>query len=298
MGQWLGILDGIANTDPLLDKIRRRDESAVAELVGLYLIRSGRLDSAVELEPAVGVAGRNKKPDFRLSLPGEPDTYVEVTQPSLSEDYEVARRILERIAEAGKEIKKAFALEVFLRRVPSTEEAENLMSLLPAFCTRDGSHRYDLNGMGFLLLNADSPGHIELRTHEENHPGIGMAQVITGQDEPHRHIAIRLAFSDERAQQFLETEAKQLPKESPGLIMVQMGHAPGGFRTWEPIIRRRLQPNLHTRVSAVCLFASGLHWTEAGEAWIPRTKLITNPHAKHPLPGWIGQELGRSASDW
>src|SRR5262249_839940 len=41
MGQWLGILHGIANTDPLLDKIRRRDESAAAELVGLYLIRSG-----------------------------------------------------------------------------------------------------------------------------------------------------------------------------------------------------------------------------------------------------------------
>jgi hypothetical protein len=51
-----------------------------------------------------------------------------------------------------------------------------------------------------------------------------------------------------RAKQFLESEAKQLPKDLPGLVMVQVSHAVGAFKTWGPILRRRLQPNLHTRV--------------------------------------------------
>jgi hypothetical protein len=56
-----------------------------------------------------------------------------------------------------------------------------------------------------------------------------------------------------RAKQFLESEAKQLPKDLPGLIVVQVSHALGAFKTWEPILQRRLQPNLHTRVTNVTL---------------------------------------------
>jgi hypothetical protein len=35
--------------------------------------------------------------------------------------------------------------------------------------------------------------------------------------------------------------------------MVQLSHALGAFKTWEPILQRRLQPNLHTRVTNVTL---------------------------------------------
>jgi hypothetical protein len=79
--------------------------------------------------------------------------------------------------------------------------------------------------------------------------------------------------------------------------MVQMSRAPGGFQTWEPILRQRLQPNLHTRVGGVCLFDSGFNPTAQGEAWIPRTKVISNPNATRPLPDWIGKQLIRFASD-
>src|SRR5262245_59352934 len=180
MGQLLAVLNGVGSTEPLLDKIRRGDHSAFAELTAIYLIRSGRPESGVELEPEVTVVGRNKKPDFRLSLTGEADTYVEVTQPNLSEEHEQAQRTLHQIAGTIEGIKKGFALEVFLRRVPTDAEAETIRSRLPVFCTQDGVHREDLGEVGFLLLNQDPPGGIELRSHdgEENRPRIGTALAI------------------------------------------------------------------------------------------------------------------------
>ena len=298
-GQRLATLEGVANCQDLIEKIRSGDQSASAELTAIYLVKSGRTDVGMQIEPEVQIGNRTKKPDFRTAVPDSTPTCVEVTQPNLSEEREQATRILDLLTSVISEIRHGFALEVFLHRVPTVEEAQGILDRLPTFCTVDNSRREELGSMGFLQLNVDSPGSIKLRDHgEESTPRIGVAKFIRGPDEPHRHVVVRLAFSDERAHQFLRTKARQLPKNIPGLIMVQMSHAPGGFKTWEPILRQRLQPTLHTRVSAICLFESGLQGTSDGEAWIPRTKLIVNPHAKRPLPDWIVQQLDRFASDW
>jgi hypothetical protein len=299
MGQRLAILDGISSTNNLLRKLRDGDYSASAELTAIYLVKSGRADVAIELEPDVTVGDRNKRPDFRVAVPNCTPTCVEVTQPSLSEDQEEAQRILHRLSSGVAEIKHGFALEVFLRRVPSDVEVEAILDRLPSFCTLDGDRRQELGELGFLQLNLDSPGRLELRSYgEERLSRICVVKAICGPNEPHRHIAVRLAFSDERARQFLKAKAKQLPKDAPGLIMIQTAHAPGAVKNWEPLLRRRLQANLHTRVSAICLFNSGFEGTSDGEAWIPRTKLILNPHAQHVLPDWIAQQLARFASDY
>jgi hypothetical protein len=301
-GQRLAVLDGVGGTDHLSEKIHQGDHSASAELTAIFLLKSGRSDTCVELEPEIPISGSKKKPDFRISALAANWTYVEVTQPNPSEEYERAESIMKQIVGLVIEIKKAFSLEVFLRRIPSDNELNQIKALLPSLCIMDGVHREDMGDLGFLYLNLDPPGQLNLRDHqgEESRQRISMAQFIYGfgTDEPHRHIAVRLAFSDERARQFLWAEARQLPKDAPGLIMVQVANAPGAFKTWEPILRRLLQPNLHTRISAICLFNSSLESTSEGEAWIPRTKLILNTNAKHPLPDWAGQQLARFASDW
>lgn len=296
-GQLLAVLDGVAGADRLIERVRRDDGSAKAELVGLYLLRSGRPDALVELEPEVEVVGRRKKPDFRITAAGDA-TCVEVTQPDLSEEHTRAADIIERIAGMVHDIEGAFALEVFLRRMPTETELAGLMARVPDFCRWEGVHREELGDLGLLLLNLDEPSWVTLRDHDEEQraPRISVLRV---QHLPGvcRHICVRLAFADQRAQQFLESEARQLPKDGPGLIMVAMWNAAGGFGTWEPLLRRRLQPALHTRVSGVCLFTSGVCSTPDGEAWVPRTKLIVNPHARHPLPEWVHPQLARFASD-
>jgi hypothetical protein len=295
MGQLLAILDGVANTDGLITKLTAGDHSAAAELTGLFLLKSGRSDISSELEPEVLVSGRSRKPDFRISLPGTDWVYVEVTQTSMSREREAANLVLEELSTQLNNIKESFALEIFLRRFPSTDEITQIKVRLPTFCVSKGINREDLGELGFLLVNLDPPGMVNLRDYGEPYrPKICVMKAICGPDEPHRHICVRLAFPDERAQRFLESEAKQLPSDAATLIMVQMSNAPGGHKTWEPIIRQRFQ-RFHTRVSAVCLFDSGLEPTPGGEAWIPRTRLIRNPNALYHLPVWLEQQISMFA---
>jgi len=300
MGQQIATLDGVSGANGLFGRIRRRDASAGAELTAIYLLKRDAPDACVELEPEVSIAGRNRKPDFRIVLHGGDWTYVEVAQPDVSKEYAIADQILKEIGALVRAINGSFALEVCLRRVPTGHEVDDLKRRLPEFCVLGQVARESLGELGFLLLNHEQPGEVTLRHHEgeEKRPSIGIAAAALGADGQHRHIFVRVAFSDERAKQFLESEAKQLPKGEPGLIMVQVSHAPGAFRTWEPILRRRLQPNIHTRVSAVCLFSSGRESTAEGEALVPRAKLISNPNASRPLPDWIGERLSRLAPGW
>src|SRR5688572_11755305 len=76
-GRLLTSLDGVRDTEHLLEKIRRNDHSASAELTALFLLRSGRPDTIVELEPEVSVGGRPKNPDFHISLSGADGAFVE-----------------------------------------------------------------------------------------------------------------------------------------------------------------------------------------------------------------------------
>jgi hypothetical protein len=297
VGQLIASLDGIPGAAELIEKLRGDDASAFAELTAVHLIRSGEPGAIIELGPIVQVGERNRKPDFRIRQGDEPWIYVEITQPDVAEAQNRVLAIMDRIATLLQPIKRAFALEVFLRHEPTENEENALAEAVQQFCVLDGPQSKDLPGLAILTLNASAPGVVVALDHpgEPNVPRLGLAKTLVGPDEPHRHIAVRMAYADDRAEDFLRKEAKQLPTDSPGLIMVQMSRAPGGIKSWEPILRRRFQPNLHTRVSAVCLFRSGHELTPDGEAWIPKAKVILNPHARLPLPSWITDGLSRAA---
>jgi hypothetical protein len=295
MGRQLAALEGVAGTEPLITGLRRGDESAAAELAAISLFRSQE-PFAVELYPPVTVEGRPRQPDFRLRLPPAPWTYVEVTRPGQSQASKGVRAVLERLAGVLRETTGRFTLEVFLRREPSPGELDALVTRMRRLCAQDGVRRDelgDLGDLGVLLLNTMEPGLIEIQDHpgEEQRPRLSMGRVAVEDGRPARHIVVRLPFTDQRARAILSEEARQLPRDAPGLVMVQTSNAPGAMRAWEPLLRSQMQPAVHTRVSAVCLFASSFLPTPSGEAWVPLTKLIENPHRRFPLPPPIGDTL-------
>ena len=75
--------------------------------------------------------------------------------------------------------------------------------------------------------------------------------------------------------------------------MVQVSRATGAFRSWDHLLQRRLQPNIHTRVSGVCMFRGGLEPVDGGEAWVPEVKLVVNPHARLAMPPWIAEAMNK-----
>jgi hypothetical protein len=288
MGQRLASLDGLRGAETLIEKLAKGDSSAAAELHSIDLLRSVG-NTSVELFPTVVVGSRKREPDFRIRCDqNDPWVHVEVTRPDMAEAHEQAKEICDKLSAAIDSVDRSFDLEVFLRREPADAEVGAVLTAIETLCSTTESGRSELpNGLGLLLLGSTPTGPITPADHgEEVRPRLGQARIKV---EPGvaRRIVVRLPYSDDRAEKFLHREAAQLPTDGPGMLMVHMGNTPGGFRTWEPLIRRRFQPAVHTRVGGVCLFSSGTLLTEAGFAVLSQTKLIANPHARSPLPHWI-----------
>jgi hypothetical protein len=300
MGQRLASLHGLARTDQLIEKVRNGDPSAYAELHAIHLLACDR-QTEFELFPEVEIKTRQRVPDFRAKRDGSAWVYVEVTRPEMSEVAERAQATLNALAAVVSMIIKPIALEVFLRREPTDEELDALPSHITTFCSEDTSSRGELpNGLGLLIHSEHPPGMLILTDHvgEEVSPRLGAARMITGSNEPTRHVMVRMPYSDARAERFISREAAQLPPAAPGLIMVDMTETQTGFASWEPLVNRRFQPAIHTRVGGVCLFSSGTLPTQDGLAVLSQTKLLLNPHANIVLPRWVDAALTSAGAEF
>jgi hypothetical protein len=298
LGQMLSSLSGATNAENLLKKIRKDLPDARAELLAIHLLRAHNHARAIEIEPSIVVNGRNRMPDFRIRDGDEDWTYVEATRAGTSEAQAQVRRSLDRLTGLVETCVGTFSLEVFLKREPTSAELDILSSTIVTG-QRDRSTREDrLNDdLGSLYWNVSAPGDVRLDDHGEPYtPRLSSARLAM-LDDAKRHIVVRWPFTDVRAEETLRIEARQLPKDSPGLVMIQTTGATGAMKAWRGLIERRLQPNLHTRVSAVCLISSGLYNAPGGERWAPKTKLILNPFAHFSLPSWIHSQLEEFTSD-
>jgi hypothetical protein len=300
MGGRLSVLDAVEGAEQVVRKLKQHDASAEAELTAMHLVHSRNRTAEIELEPDV-VAGESvRRADFRIRAPGEVWTYVEVARPTISEAQERIRAILDRITDLVREVKREFALEVFFRREPEDEEVEPLLVRIRQFCVDGNAEQEEVDGLALLLLSDVQPGQIiPHQEHEEPPtPRLGEAKFIGGGAEPRRHIAARVPYADKRADKFLAGEAAQLPRDHPGLIMVDASGEPTAFASWAPVLSRRFQPNIHTRVGGLCLFAPQLVRISDDLLWIPKVQLHVNPHARLALPQWIQQALDEAARDF
>jgi hypothetical protein len=268
----LASLEGVANTGTLIDKLRRDDPSATAELHALHLLRFGPPVTA-EMEPQI--KGFSRLPDLRVGSPPDNWVYVEITSANQSKAGLRLRSVLESVANIVGNIKEPFTLEIFLRREPTGQEIETIranaarfsgarvaagelpLEGLPQetfFLLRHGEQgqsvefaREELTGgLGLLIFTQGRPGEIMMCQHqgEECCPRLSTAKRVRGPTEPDRHLLVRMPFSDDRAEEFIRDEARQLPPDAPGLIMIGVTEAAGAFSEWEPLIRRRFQPSI------------------------------------------------------
>lgn len=95
---------------------------------------------------------------------------------------------------------------------------------------------------------------------------------------------------------FSAGEAIQLPRDAPGLVMIDAA-GPISLRDWEAHIEGRLQPKIHTRVGGVVLFRAegGVVGGRGGLGLGGR--LVLNKHAKLPLPAALVNDLTQTLND-
>lgn len=296
-GRLLKSLAGVSGAQPIIAGLRDRKEDAMAEALAIHLL-AGHPEAGIEYEPLVKVGGRDRKPDLRARCGPTPWVYAEVAKPNDSELKRGSMTVMRRLAAQVQELSGSFAAEIFLRRRPSFSEVTHIREVLSRLSRITGPSEVGLpDGLGRVFLNSTEPGCMVLDDHGEGYrPGIGIGSIVVGHNE-HRHVHVRLAYSDPRADQFLRNEARQLPPNYPGIVMLYTGRATGAMHSWASVMASQLQPAKHTRVGAVCLFEAGLTTTAAGEAWRVRTQLIANPHASNPLPEWVLCALRSPAED-
>ena len=287
-GRHLMAADGVAGAERVLERVKAGDASAWAELSALYLLRGD--DSSIEAEfyPPVGT----READIRVREAGAEWIYVEVTQPDTSDADKHAADILATMTAPVANASRNISLEILLDRQPDSTEMRALVQRVEDVCAAGTASREELSeGLGLLVVRPAVQGQSIIQ--EQTMDAVSRRCMSKGVVSPDgcRWISVRMKFGDERAEEFLRSEAKQLPKETPGIILARMSRAPSGMATWAPMLKRRFQPNLHTRVGGVCLYFQGLLLTPAGMALLTETNIIENPHAKMPLPAWVRNRL-------
>jgi hypothetical protein len=299
MGVRLPALDGVADAKSLLNNLRKRDQNADAELTALHLFRSAQPTAQVELYPEAD----GRVADFRIRVGNAPWATVEVTQPEASVEKQRLQKILARFTDALGDLKNQCVLEIVFNREPTEDEIQLLCDRLPEFCALEGPQQAKLvDDMGFLFLNQSPINQlIEHRTPgKENVPMTGVVMFVGGGPDggPHHQAVVRIPFTDDRAEDILRDEAKQLPKDGQGLVMIDVSLANGSFESWASVFQRRFQPNVHTRVSGVCLFEGGMRPLDTGYEWLVKTQLLTNPHAKCKLSEWVNTAITQAGAKY
>jgi hypothetical protein len=290
LGECLGAIETLPGFGVLVQKIRNSDASTWAELEAVWMFR--RIgDVEIELAPDLAVSAAVKKPDFRVRRASERWTYVEVTRPEVSDEAVAAQELLRRLHEVAA-VRRAFSMEIFLRREPTASEEGTLLAHAFTYANSDEFGTVDIPGLAILTKDPFTAPVVTRHAHpneDDELPRIGTACGVVGGNgsEPQRIVSVRMPFSDERGDAFLKREAKQLSKDEQGLIMIDMTVTRIGMQIWEGILRTRLQPNLHTRVGGICLFAKGTERGPNGIEVLFDLRTMENPHAVQPLPPWI-----------
>jgi hypothetical protein len=292
LGQELAMLEVSSGCETLVQKLRDRVPSASAELDALWLAGHGQ-EVDVECEPEVDVAGRLRKPDFRIRPKAEAWTFVEVTQPNRSAAEMSVRAAMDELVRLIETSTGTYTAEVFFLRLPEQGEIAEVLTALADAVSRPESREITLSDdLGVIYLHVGAPGEGVIDDHGfPSVPRLGAMRAAVENGEPVRHVMVRMPYYDQRGHQFLATEASQLPEDAPGLIMIQTSAAPGALKEWVSVIEGELQLGLYEQVSAVCLFGSGHYPTDRGEVWRVQTKLVGNPDALHELPDWLHNQL-------
>src|SRR5207253_10226970 len=110
-------------------------------------------------------------------------------------------------------------------------------------------------------------------------PMYAMARTFQVPGQSTKQVLARMPFSDQRAEDVINSEARQLPNDTPGLIMVEVTAQPTALSSWEALAQRRFTATQHTRVGGIILFMHATQPVDQGLAFLPHIKLITNPDA-------------------
>jgi hypothetical protein len=243
-----------------------------------HFLRAG---ATVELFPVIG---SGKVPDFRFQADSNVDwVYAEASMRGISNVRRLAQQTVTRVSEAAGQVVPGMHGKVAVLRQPSSDELETMVSWLATLTSPDETRLDDLAVFFAAPLEDNTEDRIDQLVPLPRFFSTSFSSV----DGLIRQRGTAwLSALDNAAQQVLEAEASQLPKDSPAMVFLDLSSVAGGYRAWESLIEKRFSPLFNTRISAVVLFQHNLSVdTVQGRVCLKTEgRLIVNPHAKKTLP--------------
>jgi hypothetical protein len=313
LGNTLKEIDGVPNGSDLISKIktyyprstrRGNTKSARAKLkptafrssdelhelahaltVAKFVAHFRRHSLKVEIEPELFIRNERRHPDFRINYDNA-WVYVEVVSPGLSKEANSIYKTLNSIADVNKKMRMDRVAEVYLFKDPTNGEIDQIVNkcmlmaendLQPQECSFKKTAQIFTNLWNQERLPTFPPA------IDEKRPILVVVDFQTkneGDTIHGRKCVAKMPFLDERAQRILGEKSRQLSRDFPGLIIVDVSNAAGGLKRWPELIRRRLQPNLNRRISAVLITQSSIS-TRSSKT---ENRLIEHPNPIHQLP--------------
>jgi hypothetical protein len=272
----------------LLARLARNEPGAESELAAIHLLRSKPSSTELEIAPEIRVGRRNRRPDFRIRRIENDWTYVEVTQLNRSEASERAQSVLDRIVSDIATINSSFLLEIVFWRDPIEDEEAALVRQAHEACQAADGERRDVGDLASILVKSgDANVLVPTFFPDDRQPKVALSRSLIGPGGHPRQVMARLPFTDQRAEAILTAEARQLPKDQSGLVIVDATAQPTAFESWSKLIPPRFTRKLHTRVAGLLLFGQAIMGTVSGLAWITTVRLMQNEYAAKPLAQWI-----------
>ena len=288
---------GARGADAFIQRLIANDPSTSEEASAIHLLRAGNPDTELEVAPTIAVGTRNRQPDFRIRKPPEEWVYVEVTALNQSTASVQTLALLQRVAERVISVDAPFLLEIVLSRDPTPSEEEQVMTEAEIACREAQGHQRDIADVASILVKAGDPQVvIPSLIENDGRPRMAVSRALIGPGQPNRQMIARIPFQDQRAEDTLRIEARQLPRNECGVVMVNVNRQPTAFESWSLRVPERFAGGQHTRIAAVVLFMHATIPTNEGLAWLPFLRVIPNPRATKPLPPWVVETLTKRYS--
>jgi len=268
----------LVNRLPGWEQLAKRWQSGIDEqgvktevrVVAALLSKGAR----VELFPPAG----NRVPDFRYQV-SDAWIYAEVSKRELSKAVESGRLMLNQVADAAAEAVPGRHGKVGVLRELTQDDLNRFIGWLRALGAEERRDFEDI-----AVFDTDT---LESGTNREDivFQLVGSPKLFSTKIS-FREAGVSLKgsacaqISDTAAQEVLEKEAAQLPREGPGIVCLDVSTIVGGIDEWVPLIQRRFQPSINTRISAVVLFSTFISSGGLSTTW----RLLSNPHARTPIP--------------
>jgi hypothetical protein len=258
----------------VLRRVKTGQHSGLSELtLAAGLIKAG-------YDPTLEPELNEKMLDARISVDGRP-IYFEAVAPERSDEFVEVIKGATLLAEGLVKQIGFKSLELNMACEPadvSTGTQQEIVGLVHSGDTleKEISDKIFLRSGPFNPVITITPFHWKLDA-----PILGTNRSIVS-NAGGSAVTVRFPFGDNRAQRLMEAETHHFSRDEINSLVMDLSRVQSGFDWWEPLIKRRFQPNINTRFGGVIFFREGffVHDANMMNDW----HVLPNPHAIHKLP--------------